>query len=122
MFETVKQGRNEVYGIRNQKPEKGRDLGSRPRDLESQRVGSGSAVFFMGSGTRLTTKKGLGIKILILFGVRATFWVKISNQLRKNITRYDPGKGKTACKTFVFHCVYANLRCSCLHGRLVVHV
>lgn len=27
MFETVKQGRNEVYGIRNQKPEKGRDQG-----------------------------------------------------------------------------------------------
>lgn len=102
MFQTVKQGRNEVYGIRNQNPEKG-------RDLESQRVGSGSAVFFRGSGTRLTTKKGSGIKILILFGIRATFWVKISDQLRKNIPRYDPGKGKMARAKFLFFIVYMEI-------------
>lgn len=109
MFQTVKQGRNEVYGIRNQNPEKGRDKGSRPRDLESQRVGSGSAVFYRGSGTRLTTKKGSGIKILILFGIRATFWVKISDQLRKNIPRYDPGKGKMARAKFLFFIVYMEI-------------
>ena len=39
----MKQGRNEVYWVRNQRLEK---------DLESQRVGSGSTVFFMESGIR----------------------------------------------------------------------
>lgn len=102
MFQTVKQGRNEVYAIRNQKPEKGRDQGSRPRDLESQRVGSGSAVLFMGSGTRLTTKKGSGIKILILFGIRATFWVKISNQLRKIYLVTTLVKGRPRAKRLFF--------------------
>ena len=63
-------GRNEVYGIRDQRPKKGRDQGSQPRDLESQRMGSGSAVFFMESGIRLTTKTGSGIKILVVFGIR----------------------------------------------------
>ena len=50
------QDRNEVYGIRDQRYKMGQDQGSQPRDLESQRVGSGSAVFFMESGIRLTTK------------------------------------------------------------------
>ena len=47
------QGRNEVYEIRDQRPEKG-------RCLESQRLGSGSAIFFMESG----------IKNLIIIGIR----------------------------------------------------
>ena len=64
------QGRNEVYGIRDQRPKKGRDQGSQPQDLESQRVGLGSAVFCMESGIRLTTETGSGIKILIVFGIR----------------------------------------------------
>ena len=54
----------------DQRPKKDRDQGSQPRDLESQSVGSGSAVFFMESEIRLTTKKGSGIKILIVFGIR----------------------------------------------------
>ena len=61
---------NEAYGIRAQRPRKGWDQGSQPRDLESQRVGSESAVFYMKSGIRLTTKTGSGIKILIVFGIR----------------------------------------------------
>ena len=64
------QVRNEVYGIRDQRPKKGRDQGLQPRDLESQRVGSGSAMFFMESGIELRTKTGSGIKILIAFGIR----------------------------------------------------
>ena len=60
------QGRIEVYGIRDQKPEKGRDQGTQPRDLESQPVGSGSAAFFAGS----TKFCGFRIKILIVFGIR----------------------------------------------------
>ena len=48
---------------------RGRDQRSQ-RDLESQRVGSGSTVFFMESGIRLTTKTGSGIKILVVFGIR----------------------------------------------------
>ena len=59
-FKIQSQGRIEVYGIRDQKPEKGRDQGTQPWDLESQPVGSGSAAFFAGSG----------IKILIVFGIR----------------------------------------------------
>ena len=67
----LKRGRrNEVYGIRNQRPKKNLDQGSQLQDLESQCVGSGSAVFFMESGIRLTTKTGSGIKILIVFGIR----------------------------------------------------
>ena len=72
LAENFSQGRNEVYGIRDQRPEKGRDQGSQPRDLKSQRVGSGSAVFFMESGikfrrvqgSKLASSLGLGIKIL----------------------------------------------------------
>ena len=67
------------------------DQGSQPRDLESQRVGSRSAVFSMESGIRLTTKTGSGMKIIIVFWDQgSTFWVKIWDQLRKNIPRYDP--------------------------------
>ena len=51
-------------------PKKGRDQGSQPRDRESQLMGSGSAVFFMESGIRLTIKTGTGIKILNVFGLR----------------------------------------------------
>ena len=40
---SLKQGRNEVYGIRDQRPEKDLDQGSQLWDLESQCVGSGSA-------------------------------------------------------------------------------
>ena len=58
--ENFSQGRNKVYGIRDQRPENGRDQGSQPRDLKSRRVGSGSAVFFMESG----------VKIGIVFGIR----------------------------------------------------
>ena len=43
-------------GPRNQRPKKSLDQGSQLQDLESQCVGSGSAVFFMESGIRLTTK------------------------------------------------------------------
>ena len=54
----------------DQRPKKGRHQGSHPRDLESQRVGSGSEVLFIESGIRLTTKTGSGIKTLIVFGIR----------------------------------------------------
>ena len=66
----IYQGRNEVYGIRDQRPEKGRDQGSQPWDLESQYVGSGSAVFFLESDFRDQIFAGSGIKILIIFGIR----------------------------------------------------
>ena len=46
------QGRNEVYGIRDQGPKKGWDPGSQPLDLGSQPPGSGSAVSFIGSRIR----------------------------------------------------------------------
>ena len=46
------QGRNEVYGIRDQRPKTGWDPGSQWRDLGSQPPGSGSAVFFIGSRIR----------------------------------------------------------------------
>ena len=38
------QGRNKVYGIRDQQQKVGWDLGSQRRDLGSQAVGSGSAL------------------------------------------------------------------------------
>ena len=53
------EGRIEVYRNRDQKPEKGRDQGTQPWDLESQPMRSGSAAFFAGSG----------IKVLIVFGM-----------------------------------------------------
>ena len=46
------QGRNEVYGIRDQGPKKGWDPGSQSQDLGSQPPGTGSAVFFNGSRIR----------------------------------------------------------------------
>ena len=59
-------------GIKGLKRAGIRDQGSQPWDLESQRVGSGSAVFFMESGikflrvqgSKLASFLGLGIKIL----------------------------------------------------------
>ena len=67
---SLKQGRNEVYGIRDQRLEKDRDQGSQLWDLESQCVGSGSAGFFMESGIRDQIFAGSGIEILIIFGMR----------------------------------------------------
>ena len=49
---------------------KGWDQGPQGRDVESQGVGSGSAVSFMESEIRLTIKACSGIKILTVFGIR----------------------------------------------------
>ena len=70
----------EVYGIRDQKPEKGRDQGTQPWDLESQPVGSGSVAFFAGS------TKFCGFRDQNSHRFRAQgskFWVKVWDQLRK---------------------------------------
>ena len=55
------QGRNEVYGIRDQRPKKGWDPGSQPQDLGSLPPGSGSAVFSLdqGSGAKFWITKGI---------------------------------------------------------------
>ena len=45
------QGRNEVYGTRDQRPLFRWDQGSQPWDLGSQPVGSGSAVFSWNQGS-----------------------------------------------------------------------
>ena len=68
-IEPIFQGRNEVYGVRDQGPKKGWDPGSQLRDLGSRTPGSGSAVFFIGSRiTRSGSTKFCGIKIHITFG------------------------------------------------------
>ena len=66
-----------IKGLKRDQGSQPRDQGSQPRDLESQRVGSGSAVFFMEWGIRLTTTTGSGIKILIVFGIRDQRFGKI---------------------------------------------
>ena len=63
-----------------------------PRDLESQRVGSGSALFFLESEIRLTTKTCSEIKILIIFGIRDQhFELEYGINCEKiYLVRYDP--------------------------------
>lgn len=78
---------------------KGRDQGSQRRDLESQGVGSGSAVFFMESGTRLAIKMRSGLKILTVFGIRGQHFAgqKYGISYEKNPPRYDPDNRKRNC-------------------------
>ena len=64
------QGRNEVYGIRDQRKKMGwdqgsqaRDLGSQAGDLGSQAVGSGSVVLRVGSGIKFSDRKSNIIKM-----------------------------------------------------------
>ena len=67
----------EIWGERGREAPliQGRNLGSHPRDLESLRVGWGTAVFFRESGIRLTIKTGSGIKIPFVFGIKTQiFW------------------------------------------------
>ena len=89
------QGCNEVYGIRDQRPEKDRDQGSQPWDLESraQCVGSGSAVFFMELEIKDQESDCCGFRDQNshhFWNEGSKCWVKIWDQLRKNIPRYDP--------------------------------
>ena len=83
-----KEGRNEVYGIRDQKPKKGWDPGSQPRDLGSQPPGSGSAVFFMDSGIKLLRVQGSKFSSFLGSGIKIL--AKNMGSVTKNIPRYDP--------------------------------
>ena len=57
----------------------------------------------MESGIREQICAGSGIKILIIFwNEGSNFWVKIWDQLRKNIPRYDPVKRPSSkCNSIV---------------------
>ena len=62
--------------------------GSPPWELESQRVGSGSALLFMESGINFCGFRDQNSHRFWVQGSK--FGVKIWDQLRKNISRYDP--------------------------------
>ena len=53
---SVLQGRNEVYGIRDQRQKMGWDHGSQALDLGSQAVGSGSVVLRGDQGSSFPTE------------------------------------------------------------------
>ena len=84
------QGRNEVYGITDQRSEKGRDQRSQPWDLESQRVGSGSAVFSWNEGSGIKFLRVQGSKFSSFLGSGFKILGKILGSVTKNISRYDP--------------------------------
>ena len=86
MLKLSTHGRNEEYGIRDQRPEKDRDQESQLSDLESRRVGSGSAVFFMESGIKFLRFQGS--KFSHFWDQGSKFWLKIWDQLRKNVPRF----------------------------------
>ena len=69
MYPADSQGRNEVYGIRDQRPKKG---GIRDHSLGSgiKALGIGISVFSMGSRIRRLDFVGSGIKIFITFGIK----------------------------------------------------
>ena len=70
----LRQGRNEVCGIRDQRGEIGDqkegDLGPQPWDQESQTMGSGSAVSYRDQGSGCTTFVGSGTKSGHAFGIK----------------------------------------------------
>ena len=78
------QGRNDVFGIRDQGPKKGWDPGSQPRDLGSQSPGSGSTVFFIGSRIRRSrSTKFCGIRDQNsphVWNQGSKIWVKLRDQ------------------------------------------
>ena len=84
------QGRNEVYGIRDQRPKKGWDQGSQPRIRDQSPRDRDQRVFH---GLKDQASKFCGIRDQNFHH----FWdqglkicVKIRDQRRKNIPRYDP--------------------------------
>ena len=82
--QALEQGRNEIYGIRDQGPKKGWDPGSQARDLGSQPPGSGSAVFFIGSRIRRSgSTKFCGIRAQNshhVWNQGSKIWVKLRDQ------------------------------------------
>ena len=89
----VWQGRNEVYGIRDQRPKKGWDQGSQPRIRDQSPRDRDQRVFH---GLKDQASRFCGIRDQNFHH----FWdqglkicVKIRDQRRKNIPRYDPGLG-----------------------------
>ena len=88
----LKQGRNEVYGIRDQRPKKGWDQGSQPRIRDQSPRDRDQRVFH---GLKDQASRFCGIRDQNFHH----FWdqglkicVKIRDQRRKNIPRYDPVK------------------------------
>ena len=84
------QGRNEVYGIRDQRPKKGWDQGSQPRIRDQSPRDRDQRVFH---GLKDQASRFCGIRDQNFHH----FWdqglkicVKIRDQRRKNIPRYDP--------------------------------
>ena len=74
-----RQGRNEVYRIRDQRPKKRWDPGSQPRDLESQSPGSGSAVFFIGSRIRRSVEQKEFTTRTLTLGFEILWSISFSN-------------------------------------------
>ena len=77
------QGRNEVYGIRDQRPKKGRDLGS-------QRVGSGPAVFPWNQGSGWRQKRVQGSKFFSFLGSGINILGENMESVRKKYTSLWP--------------------------------
>ena len=84
------QGRNEVYGIRDQRPKKGWDQGSQPRIRDQSPRDRDQRVFH---GLKDQASRFCGIRDQNFHH----FWdqglricVKIRDQRGKNIPRYDP--------------------------------
>ena len=69
VFSLYKQGRNKVYGIRDQQQKMGWDQGSQRRDLGSQAVGSGSALPQGDQGFPHNNKDQKIMKCTLLIGV-----------------------------------------------------
>ena len=75
---TSTQDRNEVhvYGIRDQRPEKGRDQGSQPLGSGITTCGIGISSIFHGIRDQIFA--GSGIKILVIFGIRDHTYIFIN--------------------------------------------
>ena len=58
------QGSNKVYGIRDQRYKMGRDQGSQPRDLESQRVDQDQQRFSWNQGSGQQQKHHIALLVL----------------------------------------------------------
>ena len=89
-IQRFKQDRNEVYGIRDQRPKKGWDQGSQPRIRDQSPRDRDQRVFH---GLKDQASRFCGIRDQNFHH----FWdqglkicVKIRDQRRKNIPRYDP--------------------------------
>ena len=86
----VQQGRNEVYGIRDQRPKKGWDQGSQPRIRDQSPRDRDQRVFH---GLKDQASRFCGIRdqnFYHFWDQRLKICIKIRDQRRKNIPRYDP--------------------------------